>query len=196
MSSAPIVEDGLAVTLWPHILHRRVRSTSEVADAALALARIHEALADYPGALPSLAEKIDECVALLRQTAALPTLSAADRGFLMRVHERLHAVLAVLPVRVSPIHGDAHTGNVFVTPTGPLWTDFEAACLGPPEWDAVAFDHVSPFGGLDPETCATLSELRSLCVTVWCSVPGAGPDERAAAAWHLARLRRDEANQQ
>ena len=33
------------------------------------------------------------------------------------------------------MHGDAHLANVLRTSSGPVWTDFENACLGPRELD-------------------------------------------------------------
>jgi hypothetical protein len=38
--------------------------------------RVHDALADYPGELPSYAERIEECAALLRRPDALPDVVA------------------------------------------------------------------------------------------------------------------------
>jgi Phosphotransferase enzyme family len=171
MPSKPFVEDGLAVTLWPYIAHAEADDDDDAAlgAAAQALRRVHDALADYPGELPLYSERIEQCAALLRDPTALPALAAEDRIFLMRAYERLRGALASLPVRLSRIHGDAHMGNVFITPTGPLWTDFEAISLGPREWDAAGVPHLPAFPLLDTRLYGVMSDLRSLCVTVWCS---------------------------
>ena len=135
MPAAASIEEGMVVTLWPHVPHREAHydSPQDVADAAYALQRMHDAFAGYPGALPSYAERIGECAALLHDRAALPGLADADRAFLLRAYEDLSRSLASFTLRPQPIHGDAHLGNVLVTPKGPLWTDFETACLGPRE---------------------------------------------------------------
>lgn len=191
MPATPFVEEGMVVTLWPHIAHGKAHydSPQDVADAAYALRRVHDALDDYPGALPSYAQRIEQCAALLQDRAVLPALAEADRTFLARAYERLSRSLAGLAIRPSPIHGDAHLGNVFVTPAGPLWTDFETACLGPREWDAAAAPHLPAFQPLDAALYAVLSDMRSLCVVVWCSALAANPEKRAAAEYQLARLR-------
>ena len=177
MPAAPFIEEGMVVTLWPHIAHAEAHydSPQDVADAAYALRRVHDALADYPGALPSYAERIEECAALLRKPGALPALADDDRTFLMRAYERLSHSLAAFAIRSLPIHGDAHLGNVFVTPGGPLWTDFETVCLGPREWDAAGVPHLPAFQPLDAQLYAVLSGMRSLCVVVWCSVLAGDP---------------------
>jgi hypothetical protein len=79
----------------------------------------------------------------------------------------------------------------FITPIGPVWTDFEAICLGPREWDAAGAPHLPAFPLLDPRLSRVMSDLRSLCVTVWRSALAADPDKRAAAEYHLSRLRND-----
>jgi thiamine kinase-like enzyme len=143
MPSKPYVEEGMTVTLWPYITHekRNYDDDGALAHAALALQRLHDAFASYPGELPSIAEKFEECAALLRRPNALPALVAKDRTFLIRTYDELSSSLGPRPARMSPIHGDAHLGNVFFTPMGPLWSDFEAACLGPREWDASGVPH-------------------------------------------------------
>jgi aminoglycoside phosphotransferase (APT) family kinase protein len=191
MPSTPFVEEGMTVTLWPHIDHvpADYDDHKEVARAAHALRRVHDALADYPGELPSYAERIEECAALLRRPDALPDVASEDRTFLMRTYERLSSALAAFDIRYVPIHGDAHMGNVFITPSGPLWTDFETACLGPREWDASGVPHLPAFQPLDSRLYAVISEMRSVCVVVWCSALSADPEKRAAAEYQLARLR-------
>jgi Phosphotransferase enzyme family len=191
MPLTPFVEEGMAITLWPHVAHAQAEydDATEVARAAFALRRVHDAFADYPGPLPSYAERIDECARRLNRAQALPALAEADRLFLLRASERLGRALAGFTIRASPIHGDAHMGNVFLTPAGPLWTDFETACIGPREWDAAGVPHLAAFDRLDARLYAVLSDLRSLCVVVWCSALAADPDKRAAAAYQLARLK-------
>jgi hypothetical protein len=191
MPSEPFIEDGMAVTLWPHVVHVKADDVDgeAVVAAANALRRVQGALAEYPGELPSYAEKIEQCACLLGDPAALPALAAEDRIFLIQAYQRLDASLATLPVRPTPIHGDAHMGNVFFTPSGPLWTDFEAASLGPREWDAVGVPHLPAFQPIDLEVYGVMSSLRSLCVAVWCSALAADPDKRAAARYHLEHLR-------
>jgi hypothetical protein len=191
MPREPYVHDGMIVTLWPHVVHRKAGYDDEgaVARAAFALQRVHDALAHYPGQLPSYSERIGECARLLRRRDALPILSEDDRKFLLRTYDRLQSALAPFDVGARPIHGDAHMGNVFITAGGCLWTDFETACLGPYEWDAAGAPHLAAFPSLDPELYAVMARLRSLCVTVWCSALAADPEKRAAAEEHLARLR-------
>jgi len=193
MPARPFIEEGMVVTLWPHVPHGEAHydSPQDVADAAYALRRVHDTFAGYPGALPSYGERIEECAALLHDRAALPGLADADRTFLMRAYEDLSRSLARFTLRPQPIHGDAHLGNVLATPKGPLWTDFETACLGPREWDAAATPHLPAFEPLDARLYAVLSDMRSLCVVVWCSVLADDPEKRAAAEYQMARLRKD-----
>jgi hypothetical protein len=192
MPAEPFVEEGMAVTLWPHVVHDTADYDDEqtLGAAAHALRRVHDVLADYPGALPSYAEKIEECAGLLCRADALPGLAADDRSFLTQTYDRLRERLARLSVRLAPIHGDAHLGNVFITPAGPLWTDFEAACRGPREWDISGVPYLPAFPPVDADVYAVMLDLRSLCVAVWCSASGADPDKREAAEYHLARLHR------
>lgn len=190
MGLAPFVEEDLAVTLWPNIDHktRDDDDADAVARAADALRLVHEGLADYPDRLPSYVDRIVQCAALLRNRDAPLALSEEDRTFLLRRYERLSEDLSRFEIGSTPIHGDAHLGNVFFTRSGPLWTDFETICRGPYEWDAAAL--LCPFfPGLDRELYGTIAELRSLCVAVWCSALAHDPDKRAAAQEQLASLK-------
>jgi Phosphotransferase enzyme family len=191
MPSEPLIQDGMAVTLWPHVVHAKADDDNDegLVAAAYALRRVQDALAEYPGELPFYADEIEQCARLLRDPTALPAMAAEDRMFLIRAYERLSACLSTLPVQPSPIHGDAHMGNVFFTPSGPLWTDFEAVSLGPRERDASGVPHLPAFQPIDPKVYAVMSSMRSLCVAVWCSAFAADSDKRAAAEYHLGRLR-------
>lgn len=191
MSAEPYIAEGMTVTLWPEIAHVKADDDDEdaISSAAHALRRVHDALADYPGELPSYESKIHECRDQLQDPAALPALSEADRIFLIRTYERLACQLTERHVARSPIHGDAHLGNVFFTEGGPLWTDFEAASIGPREWDASGVPRLRAFEPMDKEVFALMRDLRSLCVSVWCWALSDAPDKRAAAEYHLDYLR-------
>jgi hypothetical protein len=193
MPSSPYVEEGMIVTLWPNVTHVEADYDDHeaVGRAAKALRQVHDTLADYSGELPSYDERIQQCAALLRPPNGLPALAAEDRTFLLRSYERAKSALATFEIHSSPIHGDAHLGNVFFTPNGPLWTDFETACLGPRAWDATGVPHLPAFQAIDPRLYAAMSDLRSVCVVVWCSALAADPEKRAAAEYQLARLRKN-----
>jgi len=179
-----------ALSLWQFVEHRSA-SEDDVTDAAIALRDIHDALADFPTALPAFGSKGAEARALLADRSALPALASADRIFLLTAHERIAARLAARPIPSHPIHGDAHLGNVLVTADGARWTDFESACRGPREWDIgfLPSSDLSPFGPIDRELFDGLSDLRSLCVAVWCFAKYDNPEKREAADYHLGWLK-------
>ncbi|HLJ71685.1 MAG TPA: phosphotransferase [Roseiarcus sp.] len=191
MPPAPIVVEDLAVTFWPHTEHtsRGYDDRRAIAQAAAALRRVHERFADYAEPLPSYWERIEACGALLCRRDALPSLHRGDRAFLRKTYDRVCAALSGRDVRNVPIHGDAHMDNVFFTPAGALWTDFETACLGPREWDAAALSDPAAFPALDHDLYRLLADLRSVCVIVWCSTLAHDPKKREAAREQLARLR-------
>lgn len=114
----PHVANGLEVSLWCWVEH----SAAEVAQADFGrlLGTLHDSLSDCPVDLPLLAGPLADIAAALAVSS----------------NETLHrASASLLPLSESwprrPLHGDAHTGNVLVTPTGPLWTDFRTCAWGP-----------------------------------------------------------------
>jgi Ser/Thr protein kinase RdoA (MazF antagonist) len=56
---------------------------------------------------------------------------------LRRASEALFASSApdFAQVRSQRIHGDAHLGNLLITPDGPMWVDFDDMAIGPPVQD-------------------------------------------------------------
>jgi predicted trehalose synthase len=181
-----------ALTLWRFVDHRPAgEDADDVRAAADALRIVHDALADFPAELPAFGSKGDEVRALLTVRSAVPALPRADRAFLVAVHERVAARVAARPMRSVPIHGDAHLGNVLITAEGARWTDFESACRGPREWD-IGFlpdADLSAFGSVDRDLFDALSDLRSLCVAVWCFAEYDDPEKREAADYHLGWLK-------
>ena len=165
----PYFDDDAALTLWQFVSHRPA-CESDVASAVAALRLSHEALVNYPGELPPFNAAVDACYALLKDEAALAPLAPTDRTFLLSEHGRLRARLAGTAAPSVVLHGDPHLGNVLMTADGPRWTDWESVCTGPLEWDLSCLPETAlPAScGVDRDVLATLRDLRSLCVSVWC----------------------------
>ncbi len=94
----------------------------------------------------------------------------------------LHRAAAELvPLALSwprrPLHGDCHTGNVLLTPSGPRLTDFEDVCAGPVEWDlassTVTEEALAAYpGDLDRDRLEDCRDLRRLQVLASLLVAG------------------------
>lgn len=117
----PFVADGLEVSLstW-------VESAGGIGPAGFGrlLGVLHDALAGCPLDLPVLVGPLTDVTSALGLSRN-PVLHAAAATIL--------PLTETWPRR--PLHGDAHPGNVLRTGDGPLFTDFEDVCVGPPEWD-------------------------------------------------------------
>ncbi len=147
----PFVAEGLEVSLWRYVAHDATQV--KPAEFGEMLARLHEALASYPGDLPPLVGPLTD----IRAALAVSTDTTLHRS-----------AAQLMPLALSwprrPLHGDAHTGNLLVTDNGPLWTDFEDVCVGPVEWDLASMtitdDAISAYAG--PVDQARLAECRDL----------------------------------
>ncbi len=192
LPAGPHFHEGFGLTLWQFVEHVAADSdnSEHVAVAAKALRRVHGALADFLGELPSFRVKTDNCRALLENETALSALAVVDRTFLLRVYDQLIAMLDSWQFRPVPIHGDAGAHNVFMTLHGALWNDFSAASLGPREWDIGWLPNIdlADFEPIDRELLSVLSDLRSLCVCVWCWAKYHMPEKREAAYYHPRHL--------
>ena len=97
-------------------------------------------------------------------------LAALDRHADPVLHEGAEDLLPLsLTWPRRPLHGDAHTGNLLLTPDGPRWTDFEDVCVGPVEWDlaslTVSGTMVASYpAALDRRRLADCRDLRRLQV--------------------------------
>jgi Ser/Thr protein kinase RdoA (MazF antagonist) len=193
LSPGPYFRDEMGLTLWPFVEHVAADfdNREHAAAAAQALQRVHDALADFPGKLPSFRLKIDQCRTLLDNKSALPALSPDDRNFLLALYGRLIVALDALSFRPVPIHGDPGAHNVFITSAGARYIDFETVGLGPREWD-IGFlppENLTIFEPVDRDLFRVLSDLRSLCVSVWCWDKPDVPEKREAAEYHLEYLK-------
>jgi hypothetical protein len=193
LPAGPHFRDKFGMTLWQFVPHTPADedNPAHVAAATAALCRIHRMLADYPGRLPSFGTKIDECRLLLGRRSSLPSLDDADREFLLTVYGRITRAMDSLPIELVPIHGDAGLHNVLIAAGSACYIDFEDASLGPREWDIgwLSDPDLALFEPIHRGRLAVLSDLRSLCVSVWCFARYDLPEKREAADYHLAYLR-------
>jgi Phosphotransferase enzyme family len=186
----PHIEDGFAISFW-RLVHGDESEPPSSARTGQELCRLHDSLADFPGALPGLGAVLDEAEALIGWTgqsgAMLETLSRA----------RAEIDAAARPAR--PLHGDAHRGNLLDTAAGLLWTDFEDTCAGPVEWDlaclvAVSADREEALAAYAPaadvEALDWFVEARLIQVAAWTAFMAEHhPHLRERAAQRLSRWR-------
>ena len=187
----PHLEKDWAITLWQFVAHRPAEE-SDGPVAAVGLREIHGALRSYSERLPSFEVALDACRRLLQEETGLPALATPDKLFLLTEHDRLRRLLATAAIAPVAIHGDPHLGNVLMTSSGPRWTDWESACIGPLEWDLACLPEtvLATVPAVNAELLAVLRDLRSVCVAVWCwAEPDRAPEKREAAEYHLRRLR-------
>jgi Ser/Thr protein kinase RdoA (MazF antagonist) len=119
--------DGVLITFWRHVEHRR----AEVQDApavGAALRALHAAVAEAELDLPRF-DRLDEVEAVARG------LDHPDVELMLRAIAVARERLAALDLVEQPLHGDSHMRNVLVTDAGPLWCDLENVCRGPVEYD-------------------------------------------------------------
>ena len=140
LPAEPLERDGFVMTAWEHV----EVVAGEVDDQPGFVADLHSAFRAIDVDLPFLTFWDDWFAETLDALEGLPELLAPDDLALARTeHARLDEVLrspealaAAFPhAAVQPIHGDAPTHNVLLTPGGPLASDLEHAGLGPVEWD-------------------------------------------------------------
>ena len=181
VDAGPHIEDGLVMTLWPFLTLEPADGENERHQilAAESLKRVHRAFADYSGDLPAFERKIESCYLLLLTEP--PALAVEDCLFLLSIHDEIAAALRDPALERVPIHGDAGFHNLFLTEAGPVWSDFEAACLGPKAWDFAALGYAD-----DP----LMAMARSFCVSVWCWAQADLSGKREAAEYHLNILKK------
>jgi len=183
--------EDLEVTFWQYC-NGEVREEIDRPELVAALTHFHTALAGYPGTLNPFTEDYERCYSLLDGGRLSPELSPADRRFLRQVYERLSANLRAFNYECVPVHSEIHGGNVIWTDKGPLLIDFESCCRGPRELDFLFLSerNMPARPSLDEQLMKVLGDLRSFRVAVWCwSQPDRAPEVRAAAEFHLRRLR-------
>jgi len=194
LPAGPHYMDGVELTFWDFCPHNPDAEIS-ASEAGRSLRVVHETLNDMRTKLPRLPAftlQIDEAAGLLRDPENVPLLPEEDRLFLCRLYETVRAKIGAVSLNYQPLHGECHLGQAVSSPSGVRWLDFEAACVGPKEWDVAAFDEegVSAYGTADPALLALSRTARLFCIVTWCwTQPDRAPEIREAAEYHLAYLK-------
>jgi Ser/Thr protein kinase RdoA (MazF antagonist) len=177
---------GFVATFWQYRRHDGTEVHPEI--LAMALAALHEALATYPGTLPSFEEELHRVGQVLSQPQPSPALDETDRNLLLAALDRFQMELASCATDRRPLHGSPHRSNVLVVRGRPQFIDFETVCQGPLEWDLA---HAAPEvvaaypGGFDSEVHAWCAALVSVKTAAWCWARIDHPHLRWHAEHHL-----------
>lgn len=122
--------DGYAMNFWKFVTGTDEKPEPDAIGRTLF--QCHEILSDFGDSLPKLAI-LHETMEILGSSVEK---SYFDAGTVALLKHHLADSLDVLADAVhQPLHGDAHMGNLMMTPQGMLWTDWEDAFSGPVEWD-------------------------------------------------------------
>jgi hypothetical protein len=113
--------DGRVLTLWELVPDGPGPGGTEL---GAALRACHEVLRGYRAELPPLRALLEEAGEVTRRA-----LGGEDRRLVLH---RLARVTEELPDGGQPLHGDAGLLNVL---PGPVWNDWEDACVGAVDWD-------------------------------------------------------------
>jgi len=194
LPAGPHYLDGVELTFWDFCSHDPDAEIS-ASEAGRALRVVHDSLNDARTKLPALPVftlQIDEAAGLLRVPENVPLLPEEDRLFLCRLDETIRADIGTASFNYQPLHGECHLGQAISSSFGVRWLDFEAACMGPKEWDLAALDDegVSAYGTADQSLLALSRTARLFCIVTWCwTQPDRAPEIREAAELHLAHLK-------
>jgi hypothetical protein len=180
----------LPVALW-HRLVPVPRPRLDDGELALALRQVHDALSTYGGVLPGYLGAVDLARGSLFDDAAMAGLPPDDRALLRERFDRWTAEARARSGPPRALHGEPHTGNVVETAEGLRLIDFEAASLGPLEWDLASSPPgvADRYGGLDPDLLVLLRRLNSARVATWCWANADHPVMRGHGEHHLAVVR-------
>jgi hypothetical protein len=183
--AGPHERDGRVVTFWELVPSGREAGGTEL---GAALRACHEVLRGYRAELPPLRALLDEA----GQVARL-ALAGEDRRLVLH---RLARVIEELPDGGQALHGDAGLLNAL---PGPVWNDWEDACVGAVDWDLASLVTTARVLGRDRERAeAALQaaggepdplyvEARALQTAAWSALAGSANLHRRLE-WLRTRL--------
>ncbi|GGU25734.1 hypothetical protein GCM10010178_17400 [Lentzea flava] len=130
LPAGPHVRDGFVFTFSTYVPHDPNVELSRP-DVLKLLPDLHAELRRYEGPLPERGplDDVENTLAYL-EGRGLPGLEPFRER-----HTELLTRWNAHYRDVQPLHGDSHFGNVLMTPSGPVWNDFEDTWRGPVAWD-------------------------------------------------------------
>ena len=131
------------MTFWQYV--EQVPDEPDGTQRIQVAAQLHAALQDYPGELRFLMPLDASVPDGLAQLESRPDIldqadlhrARAEWAWLTPLTDPDRFAAEFPGISVQPVHGDAPTYNLIVTPDGPLSADFEHVTRGPVEWDLV-----------------------------------------------------------
>ena len=202
--SGPHLAGDRVVTLWEYVDHDAAR-TPDGAAAGRALREVHDLLSDFDHRGLPVFPRLDEVRRILPTLEVDPD-TAGELAEMLGLAEEAAAGLAG---PVQTVHGDAWLGNVLSTTAGPLWSDFELACVAPRELDLACNENsardrgrtshddafLAGYGDHDVELRRRLEPLELVPLTAWTYRLAATRPEfldlaRTRLTWALEGLRR------
>jgi Ser/Thr protein kinase RdoA (MazF antagonist) len=198
----PLMVNGHPVSFWHAVTGGEPTPTH--VDLARLLAAYHTA-----PACPCDLEGFEPLATSEARLAKAEGVDASDRDFLQARCADLTAQFGHLEFALprGPIHGDAHTNNLLTDHGQVVLIDFEAAAVGPREWDLLPTSIAVPRYGLPEERYEefaaaygfdvrswpgypVLREIRELTMTTWIMQNvRQSPDVAAEFALRVASLR-------
>jgi hypothetical protein len=162
MGKQPIEVEGRLVTFWDLVPH--VDGEASPADLGILLREFH-ALPPPPFALP----RFDPFSAVPQRLAEPGDAPPQDVALLAERYRVLSAAYQAteFPTPFGLIHGDAHRGNVLMSPDGPLLSDFDVVAYGPREWDLTPTAFAVDRFGLPYEAYVSFAEAYGRDVREW-----------------------------
>ncbi len=126
----PIIANGHLVTAWHAVVETGLRPSGHDLAATI---RMFEALPAPPFELPTWNPFIE----IRQRIHDADGLTKDELAFLEQLTDSterdLSSVDFMLPAGV--IHGDVFSGNILMSPDGPIICDFDSTAIGPREWD-------------------------------------------------------------
>jgi hypothetical protein len=164
------IDDGFVVSLWTHHPPVPPRELDPAAHAAV-LAQLHASMRLVSGVdAPHFTERVARARTLMSSTVSVPAIGEDDRAFVLSVLDSSLASVLAFDAPEQLLHGEPHGGNVLRTASGLLFTDFEAACVGPVEFDVADVDEAvaAQYPNLDASLHRSCQRLVQAMVATWC----------------------------
>jgi hypothetical protein len=136
------------------------------------LARILRSVHAVGGALPTSIPPWSVPDGIRRRIAEADGVDGPTIAYLAQELESIDAALSGLG-QVEPllpaglVHGDAHLGNIIVTPDGPVICDFDSTAVGRREWDLIPVAVGARRFGCGPDAQTGLARAYGVDITVW-----------------------------